>query len=156
QGGVPAQLQGADVGNDRPAVLGGDLLGVARHGAHAVSDDVEVVAVGGHAQRHLDAPGPEAARQVLVEVRRRREATLDDHALAGAGTVVAGGAEYVETLLAAAQGGGHVLLLDRQAGDELAGVRDGGQGADAADAGGRGQRGGGLPGQGRRGAAAGV
>ena len=48
---VLRQLQRTDVGGDRPAILGRDLRGVARHDAEAVGHDVEEVA-----DRHLAQP----------------------------------------------------------------------------------------------------
>src|SRR4029079_18378906 len=43
-GGVLAELQRADVGDDRPAVVHGDLRRVVGHGAEAARDHVEQIA----------------------------------------------------------------------------------------------------------------
>ena len=86
---VPAELQRADVGDDRPAILRPDLGGVVGHRAEAVRDHVEEVS-----DRRLAQP-------VLVKRRRPPIAALHDHAVALAGAAVARRAEDVEALLSA-------------------------------------------------------
>src|SRR5262245_46657550 len=93
QGGALAQLQRADVEGDGPAIGDRHLLGVVRHHAEAVRDDVEEVAVALLAEA-LD-----------VEGRRPPVAAQDDHALPGADAVVARRAEDVVALTAPGQDG---------------------------------------------------
>src|SRR5664280_2241566 len=86
---VLGSLQGTDPGDDRPAVLGRHLHGVAGHLAEAVRHDVEEVA------RTF------GSQAVHVEGIRALEAALHDHALTLARPAVARRAEDVEALLAA-------------------------------------------------------
>src|SRR5690348_7053259 len=74
------QLQGANVAHDRPAIVDRDLRAVRGHGANAVRDGGEELAI-----RHL----PNA---VLVKAGGwwLPAGAKDDRALSGAGTVVAG------------------------------------------------------------------
>src|SRR5690606_17731655 len=92
--GEAAALQRLDVGDDGPAVGLGDRLGVARHGPHAVRDDLEELA------------GNHLADAILVEGRGRHPAAGGDDAPALAHLVVADGAEDVVALLAALHEGG--------------------------------------------------
>src|SRR5262245_20129138 len=63
---VLAQLQRADVGDDRPAVFGADLRRVVGHRAEAVGDDVEEV------------PDGRLSQAILVVGRRLAVTALDD------------------------------------------------------------------------------
>src|SRR6476659_2613931 len=74
---VLAELQRANIGDDRPAILWRYTVGVGIHHAEAVGDHVEEVA-----SRRLAQP-------ILVERGRRREAALHDHAVAVADRAVA-------------------------------------------------------------------
>ncbi len=88
---VQAQLQRANVGRNGPAIGGRHLLGIVRHGAVTVGDDIEIVA-----QRLGHPLG-------IVEIAGRPVAALDDHACAVADPRVARAAVGVELLLAALQ-----------------------------------------------------
>ena len=89
--GVLTQLQGADIGHDRPAVLRAHLRAVLRHRAIAIGDDrVEV------AQRRIAQP-------VRMEVAGRPVASLHDHAGTVAHARVTWRAKHVVLLLPAPQ-----------------------------------------------------
>ena len=98
-----AHLQGADIGNDGPAVRGGDAVAKAVHCASAVGDDIEKVADGG------------GAEAVDVVAGRMGEAALDDDALAIAGVAVTHGAVEGEFALAVFENGteGGAMLGER-------------------------------------------
>ena len=105
--GVLAQLQRADVGDDRPAILRRHLRGVVRHLAEAARHHVVEVA------------GALVAQPRIVERRRLLVAALHDHAVAVAGDAVAGRAVDVVALASALddrRGHRHRDLLDRRAG----------------------------------------
>src|SRR5262245_19698583 len=78
---VLAQLQGTQVGDDRPAVARRNLLGVVRHRAEAVGDDLIEIA-----DRRRTQP-------VGVVRGRAREAALYDDAVAVPRSAVADSAE---------------------------------------------------------------
>ena len=106
-----ARLQGPDIGGDRPAVGWRHPRRIGIHDPVAVGDDVVEML-----HRRL----PQA---VDVIGRRRREAALDDHAVAVAGAAVARRAIDVEALLPAfEQGQGDRRRRDRPivAGDRCA------------------------------------
>src|SRR5436190_3355813 len=84
-----AELEGADVGGDGPAVGGFDAFGVRIHNAVAVGDDVVKVADG------------RLAEAIDVIGRGRRKTALDDHSVAFAGAAMANGTKYVEAFAAA-------------------------------------------------------
>ena len=88
-GGAARQLQRADIGGDRPAVVRIDAVGIGKHHAIAVGDDVVEML-----RRRRGEP-------VDVIGRRRRKAVRDDDAVAIAGEAVAGRAVDVEALAAA-------------------------------------------------------
>jgi hypothetical protein len=101
-----AVLQGADVGDDRPAVLRVHLGAVVLHPAESVGDHIEVVA--GRLVAHL----------LVVERRRRPQAALHDHAVAHRRAAVAGRTVDIEPLVPALQ---HLVRhLERELIDELA------------------------------------
>ena len=87
-----AQLQRADIGNDRPAVSRRNLRRVVGHGSEAVGDYIEKVS-----ERRF--------AQTLNVIRRRlaREATRRNHAVAIAHARVTGSAVNVVTLLSAGE-----------------------------------------------------
>src|SRR4051794_10694016 len=95
---VLADLQGADIGGDVPAVFRADALVVAVHRAKAVGDDVEEVTNRGIAQA------------LVVKGGRVDEAALGDHAVAVSEPAMADGAEDFELLMSALQ----VLACDRE------------------------------------------
>src|SRR5262249_36589471 len=103
QPGVLTQLQGADVGDDRPAVARRDLGFVVRHGAEALADHLEIIAGRRVTERNADAAVLQAARLVVDKRRRPGVAALDDLAVAAAGGPVTDGAEDGVTLLTAEQ-----------------------------------------------------
>src|SRR5688572_29839239 len=112
--GVLAELQGPDIGDDRPAILGRDLRRVVRHLAEAAGHHVEEVA------------GALVAQPRIVVRRRLLVAALHDHPVAVAGDAVAGRAVDVEALLAPGDdrvGQRHRDLLDGRTGLH-AGVED--------------------------------
>src|SRR5437016_828919 len=86
-----AQLQRADVGDDRPAILARDAIAVRVHHAIAFGDDIVEVPVGGRAQ------------PVEVERRRMRKAAARDDAVTIAERAVAGRAVDVVALAPALQ-----------------------------------------------------
>ncbi len=90
---VLTQLQRADVGRNRPAILDRDLRRIIRHGAIPVADDVKIMA-----QRLL-----QDAR--LQQISRRLVAALDDHAAPVSNPGMARRAVDIEPLLAAQQHG---------------------------------------------------
>ena len=83
------QLQRADVSDDGPTILHGNLRGVRRHCAPAVSDSVEEVA-----HRRL-------AEAIFVERSGFAEPATHDHAVAVSGHTVTNAAEDLVTLAAA-------------------------------------------------------
>ena len=87
--GVLAELQGPDVGRDRPSVARRDPRGVGVHHPVAVGDHLEEV------------PERLASQPFARERRRRGEPALDDHALAVAELAVARRAEDPVPLLTA-------------------------------------------------------
>src|SRR5258708_5163529 len=95
-GAAHAVLQRADVGGNAPAVVRSHTRGVARHGAKTI-------------RHHVEKMSNRRVRQLGCEIGRRLPiASTHNHALAVAETAVAGGAVYIEALLAAQ----HVVLRD--------------------------------------------
>src|SRR5438876_10594216 len=89
--GVLAQLKCSDVADDGPAIRRWNLFCVVRHHPKAASDDVKKVTV------------RRAAQTIDMKGRRRPVSPSDDHAVTGAGPVMARRAEDVVAFLAAQQ-----------------------------------------------------
>src|SRR5437762_5326311 len=105
---MPAQLQGADIGDDRPAIARRNLPSEGRHRAVALGD-------------HLEEMADRCAAEALDMIgRRRRVATLDDDAAARAERIVAYYAIDHEAILPVLQN----FLGDRErkAGDGIGAV----------------------------------
>jgi hypothetical protein len=94
-----AELQCTNIGDDRPAVSRGNLIGVIRHSAKAVCDDVEKVA------------NRRYAKAINMIRRRGRKSALDDHSLSVASAIVAGRAKDIETLSPAPENLRHCFPL---------------------------------------------
>src|SRR5205085_9549968 len=92
-GALLAQLQGANVGDDLPAIINRNLRRVIGHCAEAVADNVENIT-----DRRLP-------QTILVIRRRLLVAAFGDHALTVAEPSVTDRAIDVETLLAAIKRG---------------------------------------------------
>src|SRR5690242_12329582 len=72
-----AQLQRANIGDDRPAVAWPHAVAIAVHHAIAIGDDVEEMLV------------VRVAQARLMQARRLRHAALHDDAIAAAGAIMA-------------------------------------------------------------------